>query len=179
MAMNQPYRLASQDRHQHPLPGLLGRGLLSGIHPGGLGGKFRGPGHLDVKRRRIRGPHPGGPGRDAVSRGLPREFHPAGGGDAALVCAFSGLLPGPDCPYVRQELFIAGTEPTAAAPFTTTGSPASGYPPPLRAGCIDRFEQGGTGRFRLADFDPDLPKVFQAPGAASGSGVPVEPASQG
>ncbi|MBN1933074.1 MAG: transglycosylase domain-containing protein [Anaerolineae bacterium] len=29
------------------------------------------------------------------------------------VCAVSGLLPGPDCPYTVNEIFIAGTEPVA------------------------------------------------------------------
>ena len=34
-----------QDRDQHPLPGLVGRGLHPGVYPGGVGGQFQRPAH--------------------------------------------------------------------------------------------------------------------------------------
>ena len=110
--------------------------------------------------------------------GSPRNFDRPEGVAAAEVCSFSGLKPGPDCPYVRQELFIAGTEPTGACTFHHHREPWHRIPTPFAGWLHDRFEQGGTGRFRLADFDPDLPKVFQGQ-AASGSGVPVSPPPKG
>ncbi|MFI5354144.1 MAG: penicillin-binding protein 1C [Desulfobaccales bacterium] len=110
--------------------------------------------------------------------GSPRSFDRPEGVNEAMVCSFSGLKPGPDCPYVRQELFIAGTEPTEVCTFHHHREPWLRIPTPFAGWLHDRFEQGGTGRYRLADFDPDLPKVFQDR-AALGSGVPVSPTPKG
>ena len=110
--------------------------------------------------------------------GSPRSFDRPEGVTTAMVCSFSGLKPGPDCPYVRQELFIAGTEPTGVCTFHHHREPWHRIPTPFAGWLHDRFEQGGTGRYRLADFDPDLPKVFQDH-AAPGSGVPVSPTPKG
>ena len=103
--------------------------------------------------------------------GSPRNFDRPEGVTAATVCSFSGLKPGPDCPYVRQELFIAGTEPTGVCTFHHHREPWLRIPTPFAGWLHDRFEQGGTGRYRLADFDPDLPKVFQDQ-AARGQAFP-------
>jgi penicillin-binding protein 1C len=110
--------------------------------------------------------------------GAPRDFDRPEGVTAATVCSFSGLTPGPDCPYVRQELFIAGTEPDAVCTFHRHREPWHRIPTPFAGWLHDRYEQGGVGRFRLAGFDSDLPKVFQEPGAV-GPNVPVSPASKG
>ena len=110
--------------------------------------------------------------------GSPRSFDRPEGVTAAQVCSFSGLKPGPDCPYVRQELFIAGTEPTGVCTFHHPREPWHRIPTTFAGWLHDRFEQEGAGRYRLADFDPDLPKVFQAQ-AASGSGVAVSPTPRG
>ncbi|NPV06527.1 MAG: penicillin-binding protein [Anaerolineae bacterium] len=49
---------------------------------------------------------------EALHRGMPeQDFVEPPGLVRAEVCALSGLLPGPDCPHRRLELFIAGTEP--------------------------------------------------------------------
>jgi penicillin-binding protein 1C len=110
--------------------------------------------------------------------GSPRSFNRPEGVTTDRVCSFSGLKPGPDCPYVRQEIFIAGTEPTGVCTFHHHREPWLRIPTPFAGWLHDRFEQGGTGRFRLADFDPDLLKVFHAQ-AAPGSGVPVSPTPKG
>jgi len=50
---------------------------------------------------------------EEVLRGRPvRKFVEPPGMVRVEICAESGLLPGPDCPHRRRELFIAGTEPT-------------------------------------------------------------------
>ena len=43
---------------------------------------------------------------------LVREFERPAGLVEEVVCSVSGLLPNPDCPHTRVELFVAGTEPT-------------------------------------------------------------------
>ncbi|RLT32511.1 MAG: hypothetical protein DWI57_18325 [Chloroflexi bacterium] len=55
------------------------------------------------------------------------------------ICAASGLLPTPDCPRLRREYFIAGTEPTrpddqfVRVPIDrSTGQPANADTPPER-----------------------------------------------
>jgi penicillin-binding protein 1C len=40
-----------------------------------------------------------------------REFERPSGIINVEICSLSGLLPTPDCPYTRDEIFIAGTEP--------------------------------------------------------------------
>ncbi|MCA9936710.1 MAG: hypothetical protein KC415_22400, partial [Anaerolineales bacterium] len=59
--------------------------------------------------------------------------------EAAEVCALSGLLPTEECPYRRQEWFIAGTEPQEADAFyrrvsldAATGLLANEDTPPQR-----------------------------------------------
>ncbi|MCL4502824.1 MAG: penicillin-binding protein 1C [Deltaproteobacteria bacterium] len=110
--------------------------------------------------------------------GSPRDFDRPEGVSAALVCSFSGLKPGVDCPYVRQEFFINGTEPAGVCTFHHHREPWHRLPASFAGWLHDRFEEGGTGRFRLADFDPDLPKVFQDK-APSGSSLNVSPPSRG
>jgi 1A family penicillin-binding protein len=55
--------------------------------------------------------------REALS-GQPINQFPRPDGLVHLqVCALSGLLPTPDCPYTREEWFITGTEPKQADPI--------------------------------------------------------------
>lgn len=50
---------------------------------------------------------------EEAHRGLPvQEFTPPEGIVNIAICDASGLLPTPDCPRVRREVFIKGTEPT-------------------------------------------------------------------
>ncbi|MBN1121770.1 MAG: PBP1A family penicillin-binding protein [Anaerolineae bacterium] len=54
----------------------------------------------------------------AVLRGQPElTFDQPPGLVKAEVCTLSGLLPGENCPYTRQEWFIAGTVPTETDPI--------------------------------------------------------------
>jgi len=50
--------------------------------------------------------------RDALTGTPERAFTRPDGLARVEVCALSGLLPGEACPYLRQEWFIRGTEPT-------------------------------------------------------------------
>ncbi len=108
----------------------------------------------------------------------PQSFARPEGVTSETVCHFSGLLPGPDCAHVRQELFIAGTEPAGVCTYHHRHEPWLRLPTPFAGWLHQRYEKGGVGRYRLADFDPDLPKVFQEQ-ASLGPDAPVGPAPQG
>jgi membrane carboxypeptidase/penicillin-binding protein PbpC len=69
----------------------------------------------------------------------PRPFARPEGLVEVEICAPSGLLPTPDCPRVRRELFIAGTQPTQpdtqfrrVALDRATGLPADATTPTAR-----------------------------------------------
>ena len=94
---------------------------------------------------------------------MPAAFSKPAGVTSAEVCAFSGLKPGPGCSYRRQELFLAGTEARAACSYHHPQEPWHRMPANYAGWLHQRFETGGAGRFRLADFDQDLQKTFQAP----------------
>ncbi len=49
--------------------------------------------------------------KEALGKGPYREFIPPVGIVRTPVCVATGLLPSPGCPEVREEVFIAGTEP--------------------------------------------------------------------
>jgi len=110
--------------------------------------------------------------------GSPQPFERPEGVAQAAVCSFSGLLPGPDCAHVRQELFIAGTEPSGVCTYHRHREPWHRIPSPFAGWLHQRFTQGGVGRYRLADFDADLPRVFQEE-AATGGNLTRRPAPPG
>jgi penicillin-binding protein 1C len=93
----------------------------------------------------------------------PPAFPKPAGVATAAVCAFSGLQPGPGCVHRRQELFLAGTEPQAVCSYHHPQEPWHRMPANYAGWLHQRFQQGGAGRFRLADFDPNLRKTFQTP----------------
>jgi penicillin-binding protein 1C len=93
----------------------------------------------------------------------PAPFKKPAGVSEAEVCAFSGLKPGPGCAHHRQEIFLAGTEPQAVCTYHHPKEPWHRMPTPFAGWLHQRFATGGAGRFRLADFDPDLHKTFQTP----------------
>ena len=101
----------------------------------------------------------------AGSRRPRRSANPPGS-PTAEVCAFSGLKPGPGCLHRRQELFMAGTEPQAVCSYHHPQEPWHRMPANYAGWLHQRYEKGGEGRFRLADFDQDLGKTFQGPVAA-------------
>ena len=96
----------------------------------------------------------------------PPAFRKPAGVATAEVCAFSGLKPGPACGDLRQELFMAGTEPQAICSYHRAQEPWHRMPANYAGWLHQRYEKGGEGRFRLADFDQDLGKTFQGPGPA-------------
>ena len=93
----------------------------------------------------------------------PAAFSKPAGVATGEVCAFSGLKPGPGCVHRRQELFMAGTEPQAVCSYHQAQEPWHRMPANYAGWLHQRFEKGGEGRFRLADFDQDLGKTFQRP----------------
>ena len=69
----------------------------------------------------------------------PPPFHRPARIKEVTICAASGLLPSPDCPRLRREYFIAGTEPTRPDDQfvrvqidRASGQPASADTPPER-----------------------------------------------
>jgi penicillin-binding protein 1C len=85
----------------------------------------------------------------------------------AEVCAFSGLNPGSGCVHRRREFFVTGTEPQAVCTFHHAKEPWHRMPTNFAGWLHQRYEKGGEGRFRLADFNQDLRKTFQGPVAAA------------
>jgi penicillin-binding protein 1C len=98
--------------------------------------------------------------------GSPPAFRKPAGVASAEVCAFSGLKPGPGCGDLRQELFMAGTEPQAVCAYHHAQEPWHRMPANYAGWLHQRYEKGGAGRFRLAEFDQDLGKTFQGPAPA-------------
>ena len=107
----------------------------------------------------------------------PAPFSKPAGVSEAEVCAFSGLKPGPGCVHRRQELFMAGTEPQAVCSYHHPREPWHRMPTNFAGWLHQRFENGGEGRFRLADFDQDLRKTFQGPVAAGPKARGATPAA--
>ncbi len=75
--------------------------------------------------------------RDILANQPPKDFQQPPGLNQVEVCAYSGLLPTPDCPYRRVEWFIAGTEPVKTDNIChsitldrATGQPAAPSTPP-------------------------------------------------
>jgi len=110
----------------------------------------------------------------------PQPFDKPEGVVHALVCAFSGLRPGPDCAHRREELFIAGTEPDARCSYHHPREPWHRMPANYAAWLHQRFQKGGEGKFRLEDFDPDLRQTFRnAPASGESSkSLAASPASR-
>ncbi len=96
----------------------------------------------------------------------PAPFLKPAGVIEAEVCAFSGLKPGPGCVHRRREFFISGTEPQAVCTYHHPKEPWHRMPTNFAGWLHQRYEKGGEGRFRLANFDQDLQKTFQGPVAA-------------
>jgi hypothetical protein len=83
----------------------------------------------------------------------------------AEVCAFSGQKTGPGCVHRRREFFITGTEPQAICTYHHAKEPWHRMPTSFAGWLHQRYEKGGEGRFRLADFNQDLRTTFQGPRA--------------
>lgn len=98
--------------------------------------------------------------REVFAGSTPAPFPRPEGIVTRTVCAFSGLLPGPGCVHQRQELFVAGAEPTELCTYHQPREPWHRMPTPYAAWLKKRHGQGGEGRFRLAGFPLDLDKVF-------------------
>jgi len=106
----------------------------------------------------------------------PQPFAPPEGVVSAEVCAFSGRLPGPACPHRRLELFIDGTEPEVRCSYHHQREPWHLMPANYAGWLHQRFQKGGEGKFRLADFDPDLGQTFGRAAAGDfGSKPPALP----
>jgi penicillin-binding protein 1C len=98
--------------------------------------------------------------REVFAGASPRNFPRPEGIISRTVCAFSGLVPGPGCVHQRQELFIAGTEPTQVCTYHQPREPWHRMPTSYAGWLQKRHGKGGEGRFRLAGFSLDLDKVF-------------------
>ncbi len=75
----------------------------------------------------------------SIHRQPPKDFARPEGLSKVEICAASGRLPGPACPHRREELFIAGQQPTERCSMhrlvaydAATGLPATEHTPPER-----------------------------------------------
>ncbi len=91
----------------------------------------------------------------------------------ATVCSPTGLLPGPDCPHVVDELFVSGTAPTESETYYSRmadGSLAIAPPLPARAWALDaglalaKTSAPGSDQSRLRIVSPgDSATLFISP----------------
>jgi penicillin-binding protein 1C len=100
--------------------------------------------------------------REIFSGSSLRAFPRPEGIVSRRVCAFSGLVPGPGCVHQRQELFVAGTEPTQVCTYHQPQDSWHRMPTPFAGWLNKRHHRGGEGRFRLAGLPVDLEKLFPA-----------------
>jgi penicillin-binding protein 1C len=98
--------------------------------------------------------------QDLFRLGPPSSFIKPEGVTTLQICAFSGLKPGDSCPHQRQELFLAGTEPTETCTFHQNHQPWHLMPANFSGWLHRRFEKSEAGRYRLAGFDTELKGVF-------------------
>jgi penicillin-binding protein 1C len=108
----------------------------------------------------------------------PAAFPQPEGVTAALVCAFSGFLPGPGCAHLRREFFFTGTGPTQACTYHQTREPWHRLDAPYAGWLRQRYVQGGEGRFRLAGFAEDLATLFSDE-EERGGGAPAHQSAGG
>jgi membrane carboxypeptidase/penicillin-binding protein PbpC len=93
--------------------------------------------------------------------GPPRDFVKPEGITSVIVCHFSGLKPGPNCQHRRLEQFLAGTEPTTCCTSHHSQEPWHRIHAFFAGWLHQRYAKKAMGRYRLAGFDSDLPRVFQ------------------
>ncbi len=90
----------------------------------------------------------------------PRRPAPPVGVGRAKVCGVSGLKPTAHCPHVREEYFIAGTEPSRECDYHRPTGWTHRLPTPFAGWLHARNLKGAAGRYRLAGFVEDLDRVF-------------------
>ena len=178
-AMNPPYRLAIKTGTSTRYRDTWAVGYTPEYTVAVWVGNFDGRATLNLSGAAAAAPIVADLAASLFHGGSPQNFVRPEGVTAAAVCHFSGLQPGPDCAHVRQELFIAGTEPSGFCTYHHHQEPFwHRMPTPFAGWLHQRFENGGVGRYRLADFDADLPRVFQGQ-AASGDTERPQPGPQG
>ncbi len=77
------------------------------------------------------------------------------------VCSFSGMIPCPNCPELRDEWFIEGHEPDKVCTYHQASGHTHQLPDEYVGWLDERFKKGEQGRFALRGFDEDLGKTFQ------------------
>jgi len=173
LAMNQPYRLAvktgTSTRYRDCWAVAYSPEYTVAVWVGNFGG---GP------TARLSGAAAAAPivadvARELFGGGAPAAFKRPEGVTATEICAFSGLLPQAGCQHRRQELFLAGTEPSQPCTYHQPREPWHNLTTPYAGWLHQRYAQGAEGRYRLAGFDRDLQRLFPGAGpdgaAAPGS----------
>lgn len=91
--------------------------------------------------------------------GAPSEFKRPDGIITAKVCGSSGNIPSQGCPGVTEELFIAGTEPTAECTVHRTAEKHA-LPAQYAGWVYDKYQRGSAGRYMIESMPDDLDKAF-------------------
>ena len=167
-AMNQPYRMAIKTGTSTRYRDLWAVAYTPEYTLAVWVGNFNGRPTADLSGAGAAAPIVADLAEALFAGSSPPGFRKPAGVVTAEVCAFSGAKPGPGCAHRRQELFMAGTEPQAVCSYHQPQEPWHRMPANYAGWLHERFSKGGEGRFRLAEFDQDLRKTFQAP-------VPADP----
>ncbi len=102
--------------------------------------------------------------RQLYPRGDAPRFARPEGVSSVRVCTFSGALPLPACPQVKEELFLEGMEPAERCRFHLRGGAEHLLPAPYAGWVHDRSGRGSAGRFGV---EGEVP----SPDPAAGSGL--------
>jgi penicillin-binding protein 1C len=173
LAMNQPYRLAvktgTSTRYRDCWAVAYCPEYTLAVWVGNFGGR---------PTARMSGAAAAAPiladvARELFGASAPASFDRPEGVTAVTICAFSGLLPQPGCTHRRQELFLAGAEPTRPCTYHQPREPWHHLTTPYAGWLHQRFVEGGEGRYRLAGFDEDLQRLF--PGEDQNGAAPHRP----
>lgn len=160
LAMNQPYHLAvktgTSTRYRDCWAVAFSREYTVGVWVGNFGGQ---PTAL-LSGAAAAAPIVADVARELFGGSAPVAFEKPEGVLATTVCAFSGLLSGRGCLHQRQELFMAGSEPTRFCTYHQPQEPWHHLSTPYAGWLRQRFVEGGEGRYRLAGFDRDLGRLF-------------------
>jgi len=162
MAMNQPYHLAvktgTSTRYRDCWAVAYSPEYTLAVWVGNFGG---GP-TSNLSGAAAAAPILADLARDLFGASSPPAFNRPPGVTAMTVCAFSGLLPEAGCAYLRQELFMAGTEPGRGCTLHQPRDPWHHLATSYAGWLHQRYTAGGEGRYRLEGFSQDLNRVFPA-----------------
>jgi penicillin-binding protein 1C len=79
------------------------------------------------------------------------------------VCSYSGMKPTPNCPQMKREIFISGTEPRVPSSFHLARRSKNYLDTGYAGWLFEKKLKNAAGSYRLRGFGDDLDSVFELP----------------